>query len=137
MKRLIGMFTIGLWDRRERTLTLVRDRLGIKPLYWAKFGDLFLFGSELKALRAYPGWTPRIDRSLSPAFMRHNYIPAPHTIYEGVHKLEPGTILTLRSGGEPHIERFWDARTVAKAGLANPLRADDTELTDQPGRFTG
>ena len=131
VKRLIGMFTIGVWDRRERTLILVRDRLGIKPLYWAKFGELFLFGSELKALRAYPGWTPRIDRSAVAAFMRHNYIPAPHTIYEGVHKLEPGTILTLPWNGEPKIERFWDARAVAQAGLADPLQADDAELTDQ------
>ncbi|MGA9080993.1 MAG: asparagine synthetase B, partial [Pseudolabrys sp.] len=113
VKRLIGMFTIGVWDRRERTLILVRDRLGIKPLYWAKFSGLFLFGSELKALRAYPGWTPRIDRSAVAAFMRHNYIPAPHTIYEGVRKLEPGTILTLPWNGEPKIERFWDARAVA------------------------
>ena len=78
VKRLIGMFTIGVWDRRDRTLTLVRDRLGIKPLYWAKFGELFLFGSELKALRAYPGWTPRINRPAVAAFMRHNYVPAPH-----------------------------------------------------------
>ena len=82
VKRLIGMFTIGVWDRRERTLTLVRDRLGIKPLYWTKCGGLFLFGSELKALRAHPGWTPRTDRAAVAAFMRHNYIPAPHTIYE-------------------------------------------------------
>ena len=92
------MFAIALWDRRERTLTLMRDRLGIKPLYWAKFGDLFLFGSELKALRAHPGWTPRIDRNAAASFMRHNYIPAPHTIYEGVHKLEPGTVLTVAVG---------------------------------------
>jgi asparagine synthase (glutamine-hydrolysing) len=63
LARMIGMFAIALWDRRERTLTLFRDRLGIKPLYWAKFGGLFLFGSELKALRAHPGWTPRIDSS--------------------------------------------------------------------------
>ena len=132
MKRLIGMFTIGVWDRRERTLTLVRDRLGIKPLYWAKSSaGYFLFGSELKALRAHPGWTPRTDRSAVAAFMRHNYIPAPHTIYEGVHKLEPGTILTLPSHGEPRIERYWDARAVAKAGLANPLEANDAELTDR------
>ena len=130
VKRLIGMFTIGVWDRRERTLTLVRDRLGIKPLYWAKFGRLFLFGSELKALRAHPGWTPQVDRSAVAAFMRHNYIPAPHTIYEGVYKLEPGTILTLLSHGDPRIERFWDARAVAKAGLADPLQANDAELTD-------
>ena len=131
LRRLIGMFAITLWDRRERTLTLVRDRLGIKPLYWAKFGDLFLFGSELKALRAYPGWTPRIDRNAAASFMRHNYIPAPYTVYEGVHKLEPGTVLTVPWGGEPRIERFWDARKVAHAGLANPNHGSDRELTDE------
>lgn len=131
VKRLIGMFTIGVWDRRERTLSLIRDRLGIKPLYWAKFGGLFLFGSELKALRAYSGWTPRINRGAVAAYMRHNYIPAPHSIYDGVQKLEPGCILTLPWGGEPQIDKFWDARAVALAGLANPLRLSDSELTDQ------
>jgi asparagine synthase (glutamine-hydrolysing) len=131
VKRLIGMFTIGVWDRRDRVLMLVRDRLGIKPLYWAKFGELFLFGSELKALRACPGWTPRIDRPAVAAFMRHNYIPAPHTIYEGVYKLEPGTILTLPWQGEPKNTRFWDARSVARAGLADPMDAGDGELTER------
>ncbi len=131
VKRLIGMFAIGVWDRRNRTLTLVRDRLGIKPLYWAKFGKLFLFGSELKALRAYPGWTPSIDGSAVAAYMRHNCVPAPQSIYKGVRKLEPGTILTLPPDGEPRIERFWDARAVARAGLADPLQVDDTELTDR------
>lgn len=130
LQRLIGMFAIALWDRHERTLTLMRDRLGIKPLYWAKFGDLFLFGSELKALRAHPGWTPRIDRNAAANFVRLNYITAPHAIYEGVHKLEPGAVLTLPWGGEPRIERFWDAREVAQAGLANPIRGSDRELTD-------
>jgi asparagine synthase (glutamine-hydrolysing) len=129
--RLIGMFTIALWDRRERTLTLIRDRLGIKPLYWAKFGGLFMFGSELKALRAHPGWTPRIDRGAVAAFLRHNYVPAPHTIYQGVHKLEPGMILTLPWRGEPRISRYWDARAVARAGLASPLQGSDAELTGQ------
>lgn len=131
VKRLIGMFAIAVWDRRERTLTLIRDRLGIKPLYWAKFGGLFLFGSELKALRAHSGWTPHIDRGAVAAFMRHNYIPAPHSIYEGVSKLESGCILTLPWQGEPKIERFWNAREVAKAGLADPLRMSDEELVDQ------
>ena len=131
VKRLIGMFTIGVWDRRDRTLSLVRDRLGIKPLYWAKFGKLFLFGSELKALRAYPGWSPSIDGSAVAAYMRHNCVPAPQSIYKGVRKLEPGTILTLAPDGEPRIERFWDARAVARAGLADPLRVDDNELTDR------
>jgi asparagine synthase (glutamine-hydrolysing) len=131
LKRMIGMFAIALWDRRERTLTLIRDRLGIKPLYWAKFGNLFLFGSELKALRAHPGWTPRIDRNAVAAFMRHNYVPAPHTIYEGVHKLEPGIVLTLPWQGEPQIARFWDARTVARDGINHPLQGSDFELTEQ------
>jgi asparagine synthase (glutamine-hydrolysing) len=131
LKRMIGMFAIALWDRRDRTLTLMRDRLGIKPLYWAKFGNTFLFGSELKALRAHPGWTPRIDQSAVAAFMRHNYIPAPRTIYEGVYKLEPGTILTLPWRGEPKISRFWDARSVARDGSHNPVEGSDAELTEQ------
>jgi asparagine synthase (glutamine-hydrolysing) len=131
LKRMIGMFAIALWDRRERTLTLMRDRLGIKPLYWAKFGKLLLFGSELKALRAHPGWTPRIDPAAVAAFMRHNYIPAPHTIYEGVHKLAPGTILTLPWQGEPKITRFWDARAVARNGTRNLIEGSDAELIDQ------
>jgi asparagine synthase (glutamine-hydrolysing) len=131
LKRMIGMFAIALWDRRERTLTLIRDRLGIKPLYWAKFGKLFLFGSELKALRAHPRWTPQIDRSAVAAFMRHNYIPAPHTIYSGVRKLEPGSILTLPWQGEPQISRFWNARTIARNSMLNPLDGSDTELAEQ------
>ena len=131
LKRMIGMFAIALWDRRERSLILIRDRLGIKPLYWAKFGKLFLFGSELKALRAHPGWTAQIDRNAVAAFMRHNYIPAPHTIYRGVHKLEPGTILTLPWQGEPRIARFWNARTIARNGILNPLDGNDAELTEQ------
>ncbi len=131
LPRLIGMFAIALWDRKERTLTLIRDRVGIKPIYWAKFGELFLFGSELKALRAHPGWTPRIDRSAVASFMRHNYIPAPHTIYENVQKLEPGSILTLPWHGEPQVSRYWDARTVAQNGLAAPIAGNARALTDQ------
>ena len=131
LKRMIGMFAIALWDRRDRTLTLIRDRLGIKPLYWAQFGKLFLFGSELKALRAHPGWAAQIDRDAVAAYMRHNYIPAPHTIYQGVHKLEPGTILTLPWQCEPQISRFWNARTVAQNGQLFPLDGDEAELTEQ------
>src|SRR5262249_5025308 len=131
LKRMIGMFAIALWDRRERSLILIRDRLGIKPLYWAKFGKLFLFGSELKALRAHPGWNAEVDGNAVAAFMRHNYIPAPHTIYRGVYKLEPGSILTLPWKGEAQISRFWNARTVAHNGMLNPLEGSDAELTEQ------
>jgi len=129
--RLIGMFAIAIWDRKTRTLTLVRDRLGIKPLYWAKLDGLFMFGSELKALRQHPGWTPRIKPEAAASFMRHNYIPAPHTIYQDVYKLEPGTILTFAPGSEPRLEKFWDARNVAREGLQDPLHLDDRALTDR------
>ena len=131
LPRLIGMFAIALWDRKTRTLTLIRDRLGIKPLYWTFNNGLFAFGSELKALRAHPDFQPRINRDAVASFMRHNYIPAPHSIYQGVHKLEPGSVLTLPWQGQPQIARFWDARAVAKAGLAAPLSGSDEELTDQ------
>ena len=131
VKRLIGMFAIAVWDKRERTLTLIRDRLGIKPLYWGQFGGLFVYGSELKALRACPGWEPRIDRRAVASYLRHDYIPVPHTIYEGVHHLPPGSILTLPWGGEPSIERYWDARDVVCNGIRNPIAGSDAELTDR------
>jgi asparagine synthase (glutamine-hydrolysing) len=129
--RLIGMFAIAIWDRQKRSLTLIRDRLGIKPVYWAKIGGLFVFGSELKALRQHPGWSPRIKPEAVASFMRHNYIPAPHTIYQGVYKLEPGTVLTLDFDCEPQFETFWDARKVALDGTRNPLVGDDASLIVQ------
>lgn len=129
--RLIGMFAIAIWDKQTRTLKLLRDRLGIKPIYWAKIAGLFMFGSELKALRQHPGWTPRIEPAAVASFTRHNYIPAPHSIYQGVHKLEPGTILTLEFGREPQLEKFWDARQVALDGIRNPLTGDDASLVEQ------
>lgn len=131
IKRLIGMFAIAVWDRKDRALTLIRDRLGIKPLYWAKVGKLFLFGSELKALHAHPRFKPKIDSSAIAAYLRHNYIPAPRTVYEGVSKLEPGTILTLSEDGATTVSRYWDARAVARAGIANPVAGTDSEATDE------
>jgi len=131
LPRLIGMFAIALWDRAERTLTLIRDRLGIKPLYWGRQGGLMLFGSELKALRAHPGWIPRLNRPAISSFLRHNYIPAPLTIYQDVWKLEPGCVLTLAPGREPVIERYWDAREVARSGLRNPMAGSDADMTDR------
>src|SRR5690606_13762576 len=91
VKRLIGMFAFALFDRQTGEMYLVRDRLGIKPVYWGVFNGCLIFGSELKALRAAKGWEPRLDRNALAAFMRHNYIPAPHSIYQGVQKLEPGS----------------------------------------------
>ncbi len=131
VKRLIGMFAIALWDRQERTLTLIRDRLGIKPVYWRLADGRLLFGSELKALRAETSWRPEIDQQAVSCYLRHNYVPAPRTIYQGVHKLEPGRFLTIRAGAEPVETQYWDARAVTRAGIATPFTLSDTELTDQ------
>ena len=125
--RLVGMFAFALWDTRERRLTLVRDRLGIKPLYWGEFGDLFLFGSELKALAAHPGWTPEIDRDALAAYFRFAYVPAPHSIYRGVFKLEPGQMLTLRPNQAPECTRYWDMAEVVRRARAAPLAISEQE----------
>jgi asparagine synthase (glutamine-hydrolysing) len=126
VERLDGIFAFALWDRQERTLYLARDHLGVKPLYWGQFKDLLLFGSELKALRAHPGWTPEIDPAALAAYLQVNYVPGPQTIYRGVSKLPAGTLLTWRAGAEPRQERYWDARDAARGA---PLGLSDTEAT--------
>lgn len=129
--RLVGMFAFALWDRKEQILYLVRDRLGIKPLYWGRFGDLFLFGSELKALREHPGCKPEVDRNALAAYMRHGYIPAPNTIYKNISKLSPGTILVLRQGQEPEIKTFWNIQSVSAQGLADRHDISDSEAVEK------
>ncbi|HVC37702.1 MAG TPA: asparagine synthase (glutamine-hydrolyzing) [Gammaproteobacteria bacterium] len=126
--RFIGMFAFALFDRKERELYLVRDRLGKKPLYWGILGGRLLFGSELKALRAVDGWTPELDRDALASFMRHNYIPAPHTIYKGIHKLEPGCMLRISADGVPKLTRYWSARSVVESGIRETAAGDEQEL---------
>src|SRR5919109_5403223 len=98
LERCNGMFAFALWDARRRLLHLVRDRLGEKPLYYARAGDHVVFGSELKALRAYPSFRGVIDRDALALYLRFSYVPSPHTIYRDATKLAPGTALTLRAG---------------------------------------
>jgi asparagine synthase (glutamine-hydrolysing) len=126
VERLNGMFAIAAWDAAERTLHLARDRLGIKPLYFGSFGRLFVFGSELKALRAHPGWTPVIDRRALTAFLRFAYVPTPGSIYQGVRKLPPGSLLELPAGAaEPRIVSYWSAANIARdASRGNPQLDD-------------
>ncbi len=141
--QLIGMFAIALWDRQERRLWLIRDRLGIKPLYWGRFGELLLFGSELAALAAHPGWTPEIDRRAVAAYMRRAAVPAPLSIYRGVHKLEAGCLLQIGPQGEERIDRFWElGRVIAAGAVARRAPFDpaaaverlETLLADAVGR---
>ncbi|MFZ2500412.1 MAG: asparagine synthase (glutamine-hydrolyzing) [Minisyncoccia bacterium] len=106
-KKMSGMFALAIWDAHERELILVRDRLGKKPLYWSLHNDLFLFGSELKALRAHPDCPRTIDhRSLS-HFLAREYVPTPRTIYTYIHKLPPGTFLRFKDSST-HVESFWN-----------------------------
>lgn len=133
VQRFNGMFAFALWDRQECTLSLIRDRLGIKPLYYGWAGQTLLFGSELKALRAHPDFQADIDRDALALYLRHNYIPAPHTIYRGFFKLPPGCILTIRPGQRPGEERlsvYWSAREAVENGLSQPYQGGDNEAID-------
>lgn len=128
--RLIGMFAIAVWDHEHRQLILARDRMGEKPLYYGQLpcGD-FVFGSELKALRAHPRWQAEIDRNALALYMRHNAVPAPHSIYRGIFKLMPGHWLTLKPGEVPQPQAYWSLEAVAKAGREQPSRLSDAEAT--------
>ena len=86
----VGMFAIALWDKRERVLYLARDRFGEKPFYYGWVDGAFVFGSELKALRAYPGFSNPVCRRALAQYLRHMYVPKPRSIYRGIYKLEPG-----------------------------------------------
>ncbi|MCC6966558.1 MAG: asparagine synthase (glutamine-hydrolyzing) [Nitrospira sp.] len=121
--RFNGMFALALWDRTERVLHLVRDRLGEKPLYYGWMGDVFLFASELKALRVHPNFRGEINRQAVALLMRYNCIPAPHCIYEKISKLLPATILTVQAGNSSSSKfiEYWSAGKVAERGVAHPL----------------
>lgn len=128
----VGMFSIALWNRNERTLHLMRDRMGEKPLYYGWAGSSFVFGSELKALRAHPSWTGAIDRDAMSLLFRHNYIPAPYSIYQGVRKLPGGTVLnlsigTLRDRLLPEPAPYWSVSEAANHGYAEPFEGSDAE----------
>ena len=135
VKRLIGMFAFALYDRETQELSLVRDRLGIKPLYWGLINNLFLFGSELKALRTVGGWSPKLDRNSLASFMRHNYIPAPHTIYQNIYKLEPGSILKILPYQEPRINKYWSMQDIMRKALMSPLDGSEESILNELDRL--
>lgn len=120
VSRMIGMFAFALWDRRDHRLTLVRDRLGIKPLYYGRQGNLFLFGSELKCLHAHPRWTPQVNESSIAAYLRLGYVPAPLSVFEGISKLLPGHILTREADGREQLSCYWNVRDKATKGQLFP-----------------
>ena len=123
LARLNGMFAFALWDREARKLTLARDRMGEKPLYYGATGGAFLFGSELKALRAHPDFIGRLDRDALVAMLRYDYVPAPHSIWQGSPSSRPG-IWSRSAMADPRSERrlLIGACAIASRG-ASPIRS--------------
>jgi len=135
VQRCIGMFAFAVWDTQARVLTLGRDRLGEKPLYygWQGAGDAacFLFGSDLKALRAHPLCAAEVDRDALCLLMRHNYIPAPHSIYCGISKLPAGCLLTVSlEQRAPRVDAYWSLAETAVSGVREPFTGSDPEAID-------
>ncbi|MEQ1888537.1 MAG: asparagine synthase (glutamine-hydrolyzing) [Alphaproteobacteria bacterium] len=126
VRRLLGMFAIAVWDQQSRSLTLIRDRLGVKPLYWSHQNGLFLFGSELKALHRFDGFRPHINPAAVGDMIAYSYVAAPYSIYHGVYKLMPGTMLHLSQDGRLGFETYWDLGQVVRAGYARAGAGMDT-----------
>ena len=133
--RFNGMFAFAVWDRDERTLHIARDRMGEKPLYYGLVPGGFAFGSELKALRALPGFTPDIDRDAVALFLRFNCIPAPWSIYAGIGKLPPATRAEVRADGRGGFDvrqhAYWNVAVVARAGIGENAPANETQALEQ------
>lgn len=124
----VGMFAFALWDTRERHLFLARDRMGEKPLYYGWQGRAFLFASELKALCRHPAFGADIDRGALALYMRHNAVPAPHSIYTGIRKLPPGTFLCVtQDAPDTCPQTYWSVDDVARKGLAAPFSGSDSD----------
>lgn len=156
LQRCVGMFAIALWDTRSLTLTLARDRLGEKPLYYGWVGSgsgrAFVFGSELKALKAYPGFDASVCQQALAQYLRFMYVPAPRSIYKGIFKLEPGCMLTvtgpppldvpvhpLRPGqlhGSVAMHRWWSLASAVDSGASNPVSSEADALRLLEERLT-
>lgn len=131
LRRARGMFALALWDRSEKTLTLARDRIGEKPLYYGRVGEGFAFGSELKALRALPAARFDTDPGALALMLRYGYVPAPHSIYRGICKLPPGTLLRVTADGRfGESEPWWRFAVAAQEGVANRCALSDGEALD-------
>ncbi len=131
VRRAIGMFAIALWDRRERRLHLIRDRLGIKPLYVGRARGALVFGSELRALRRHPGLDGTVDRDALGALVRFGYVPGPGTILRHVSKLSPGTALIVSADGAERTELYWSLEEAVAAGRRAPFRGGPEEAVDE------
>jgi len=132
LQRARGMFALAIWDRSEKTLTLARDRIGEKPLYYGRVGGALAFGSELKALRALPDSRFDVDPAALALMLRYGYVPAPHSIYRGIFKLMPGTLLRVSTNGDfGEPEQWWSFVTLAQKAAASRYPFSDSEAIDR------
>jgi asparagine synthase (glutamine-hydrolysing) len=136
LRQANGMFALAVWDARDRTLSLARDRMGEKPLYYGRVGRALAFGSELKALRAHPGFNAAVDRQSLALYLRHGYVPGARSIYSGVQKVPPASVIVVGPGGtlsEP--TPYWSATEAAAAGSKDPYRGDRGAAVDEVERL--
>lgn len=134
LQATVGMFAIALWDKQQQVLTLARDRMGEKPLYWGWCNDVLLFGSELKALKVHPAFDPEINRDALALLLRHNYISAPYSIYQGIQKLRAGHYVSIAfddvSPQTVRSQSYWTMNQAVAQGLLNPFSGSDDEAID-------
>lgn len=136
VSRFVGMFAFALWDRVERRLYLIRDRLGIKPLYYGEIDGVFIFVSDLRALSSLPFFTKPINRDAVVQYLRYSYIPAPSSIYKHIQKLLPGHILSFDLGDtlvdlEHKSKPYWSLTSVVEKGIENPFNGTSEEAIGQ------
>jgi asparagine synthase (glutamine-hydrolysing) len=133
LERSNAMLAVAVWDRAERRLTLARDRLGERPLYYGVVGGCFAFGSELRTLRMLPGFDATLDRGSLAAYVRYGFVPHPRTVFAGVRQLPPGSLLTVGPGlpldAEP--ERWWDLAEVVRRGVGRRLLPPPDDAADE------
>ncbi|MDQ3041746.1 MAG: asparagine synthase (glutamine-hydrolyzing) [Acidobacteriota bacterium] len=130
VKKLNGMFAIAVWDANAEELTLIRDRIGKKPLYYGAFGDTFVFGSELKSLRAHADFRGEIDRESLALYFKFGYVPGSRSIFQNVKKLAPAHFVKIRAARKEVGEQsaYWSLREAAIDGSENPLAGSDDEI---------
>jgi len=134
LERMNGMFAFALWDQQDRILFLARDRFGEKPLYYGWAGQNFLFGSELKALRAHWAFDAEINRDALAAYLRFNCIPAPYSVYRNIYKLPPASLLRY-SAGEINIKAYWSLRACVLRALSKPFCGSAEDACDELDRL--
>ncbi|MEW5993267.1 MAG: asparagine synthase (glutamine-hydrolyzing) [Candidatus Zixiibacteriota bacterium] len=145
LDRCVGMFAFALWDRQDGVVTLARDRLGEKPLYYGWVNGVLVFASELKALRQYPGFRAEVSRDTLALYLRHNYIPAPWSIYRDTWKLAPGSYVQFSTadsapgngdaGSAGNVRAYWSALAVARRGIEFPYQGSEGEAVAELERI--